>query len=167
MRNAGLEETDVRIEIAGRKNNNLRYPVDTSLVADNEEDLKNFLLKVKEESEKAGLLLNIKNSKIMSTGNISGIYTDGEEIEAVTDFIFLGSKINMNGNRTYEINRLLVLGRMTMGNLDNTLKFRHIILPRKVRIVKAMVFSVVTTAVKARLSKKLTAEKIDGFELWC
>ena len=167
MRNVGLEETDVGIKIAGRNINNLRYADDTTLMAENEEDLKNLLIKVKEESAKAGLLLNIKKIKIMSTGKINGICIDGEEIEAVTEFIFLGSKINMDGDCTHEIKRRLLLGRKTMANLDNTLKSRDITLPTKIRIVKAMVFPVVTYGSESWTIKKADRQKIDAFELWC
>ena len=144
IRNAGLEEAEVGIRIAGRKINNLRYADDTTLMAENEEDLKNLLLKVKKESAKAGLLLNIKKIKILSTGNVNGIRMDGEEIEAVTDFIFLGSKISIDGDCTHEIKRQLLLGRKAMANLNHTLKSRDITLPTKVRIVKAMIFPEVT-----------------------
>ena len=160
MRNVGLEETDVGIKIAGRKISNLRYADDTTVMAENEEDLKNLLIKVKEKSAKAGLLLNIKKTKIMSTGNINGICIDGEEIEAVTEFIFLGSKINMDGDCTHEIKRRFLLGRKTMANLDNILKSRDITLPTKVRIVKAMVFPVVAYGSESWTIKKLTDEKL-------
>ena len=167
IRNAGLEETEVGIRIAGRKINNLRYADDTTLMAENEEDLKNLLLKVKEESVKAGLLLNIKKTKILLTGNVYGIRMDGEEIEAVTDFIFLGSKISIDGDCTHEIKRRLFLGRKAMANLDHTLKSRDITLPTKVRIVKAMVFPVVTYGGEIWTIKKADRRRIDAFELWC
>ena len=155
------------IRIAGRKINNLRYADDTTLMAENEEDLKNLLLKVKTESAKAGLLLNIKKIKILSTGNVNGIRMDGEEIEAVTDFIFLGSKISIDGDCTHEIKRRLLLGRKAMANLDHTLKSRDITLPTKVRIVKAMVFPVVTYGSESWTIKKADRRRIDAFELWC
>ena len=167
IRNAGLQETEIGVKIAGRKINNLRYADDTTLMAENEEDLKNLLLKVKKESAKAGLLLNIKKTKIMLTGNVNGIRIDGEEIETVTVFIFLGSKINKDGDCTHEIKRQLLLGRKAMANLDNTLKSRDITLPTKVRIVKAMVFPVVTYGSESWTIKKADRRKIDAFELWC
>ena len=136
-------------------------------MAENEEDLKNLLLKVKKESAKAGVLLNIKKTKILSTGNVNGIRMDGEEIEAVTDFIFLGSKININGDCTHEIKRRLLLGRKAMENLDHTLKSRDITLPTKVRIVKGMVFPVVTYGSESWTIKKADRRRIDAFELWC
>ena len=165
IRNAGLEETQIRVKIAGRKINNPRYADDTTLVTENEEDLKNLLLKVKKESAKAGLLLNIKKNKIMSTGNVNGIRIDGEEIEIITDFIFLGSKINMDGDCTHEIKRRLLLGRKAMANLDNTLKSIDITLPTKVCIVKATVFPVVTYGSESWTIKKADRRKIDTFEL--
>ena len=167
IRNAGLEETEIGVKIAGGKINNLRYADDTTLMAENEEDLKNLLLKVKKESAKAGLLLNIKKTKIMSTGNVNGTRIDGEEIETVTDFIFLGSKINNDSDCTHEIKRRLLFGIKAMANLDNTLKSRDITLPTKVRIVKAMVYPVVTYGSESWTIKKADRRKIDTFELRC
>ena len=140
MRNAGLEEAQARIKIAGRNINNLRYADDTTLMAENEEELKSLSMKVKEESEKVVLNLNIQTTKIMASGPITSWQIDGE---TVTDFIFWGSKISADGDYSYEIKRRLLLGRKVMTNLDNILKSRDITLPTKVRLVKAMVFPVV------------------------
>ena len=143
MRNAGLEETQAGIKNAGRNINNLRYADDTILMAESEEELKNILMKVKEESEKVGLKLNIQKMKIMASGPIASWQIDGETIETVSDFIFLGSKITADGDCSHEIKRCLLLGRKVMTNLDRILKSRDITLPTKVRLVKAMVFPVV------------------------
>ena len=136
MRNTGLEETQAGIKIAGRNINTLRYADDTTLMAESEE-LKG-LLKVKEESEKAALKLNIQKTKIMASGPITSWQIDGETVETVADFIFLGSKITADGNCSHEIKRCLLLGRKVMTNLDSILKSRDIILPTKVCIVKAV-----------------------------
>ena len=138
MRNAGLDEAQAGIKIAGRNSNNFRYSDDTTLLAESEEELKSLLMKVKEESEKVGLKLNIQKTKIMASGPVTSWQTDGE---TVTDFIFLGSKITANGDCTHEIKRCLLLGRKAMTNLDNMLKSRNITLSTKVHLVKAMVFS--------------------------
>ena len=143
MRNAGLEETQAGIKIARRNINNLRYTGDTTLMAEREEELKSLLMKVKEESEKVGLKLNIQKTKIMASGPITSWHIDGETVETVTDFIFLGSKITADGDYSHEIKRCLLLGRKTVINLDSILKSRDIILPIKVHLVKAMVFPVV------------------------
>ena len=143
MRNAGLEEAQSGIKIAGRNINNLRYADDTTLRAESEEELKSLLIKVKEESEKVGLKLNIEKTKIMTSGPITSWQIDGETVETVADFIFLGSKITADGDGSHEIKRCLLLGRKVMTNLDSLLKRRDIILPTKVRLVKAMVFPVV------------------------
>ena len=142
MRHAGLDELQAGIKIAGRNINNLRYADDTTLMAENEEELKSFLMKVKEESEKAGLKLNIQKTKIMASGPISSWQIEGEKVEAVTDFIFLGSKITVDGDCSHEIKRCLFLGRKAMTNLDSVLKSRDITLPTKVHIVKVMVFPI-------------------------
>ena len=139
MRNAGLDEAQAGIKIAGRNINNLRYADDTTLMPESEEELKSFLMKVKEEGEKVDLKLNIQKTKIMASGPI----TSWETVETVSDFIFLGSKITTDGNCSHEIKRYLFLGRKVMTNLDSILKSRDITLPKKVRLVKAMVFSVV------------------------
>ena len=140
MRNAGLEEAQAGIKIAGRNINNLRYADDTTLMAENEEELKSLLMKVKEESEKVGLKLNIQKTKIMASGPITSWEIDGE---TVSDFIFLGSKITADGDCSHEIKRRLLLGRKVTTNLDSILKSRDITLPTKVRLVKAMVLTVV------------------------
>ena len=131
MQNAGLEEAQVGIKIAGRNNNNLRYSDDTTLMAESEEELKS-LLKVKEESEKAGLKLNIQKTKIMASDPITSWQIDGETMETVTQFIFLGSKITGDGDCSHEIKRRLLLGRKAMTNIDSKLKSRDITLPTKV-----------------------------------
>ena len=143
MRNTGLEEAQAGIKIAGRNINNLRQADDTTLVVESEEELKSLLMKVKEESEKVGLKLNIQKTKIMASGLITSWQIDGETVETVTDFIFLGSKINADGDCSHEIKRRLLLGRKVMTNLDSTLKNKDITLPTKVCLVKAMVFPVV------------------------
>ena len=143
MWNAGLDEAQAEIKIAGRNINNLRYSVDTTLMAESEEELKSLLMKVKEESEKAGLKLNIQKTMIMASGPITSWQIDGKTMEAVTDFIFLVSKITADGDCSHEIKRRLLLGRKTMKNLDGIIKIRDIALPKIVHIVKAMVFPVV------------------------
>ena len=140
MRNAGLEETQAGIKIAGRNINNLRYADGTTIMAESEEELKSLLMKVKEESEEAGLKLNIQKMKIMASGLITSWQIDGETMETVTDFIFLGSKITADGDCSHEIKRQLLLGRKIMTYLDSILKSRDITLPTKVHIVKGMVF---------------------------
>ena len=141
--NAGLEEVQAGIMIAVRNINNLRYADDTTLMAENEEELKSLLMKVKEESENAVLKLNIQKTKIMASGPITSWQIEGETMETVTDFIFLGSKITADGDCSHEIKRHLLLGRKAMTNLDSIFKSRDITLPTKVRLVKTMVFSVV------------------------
>ena len=141
MRNAGLEEAQAGIKIAGRNINNLRYADDTTLMAESEEELKSLLMKVKEESEKDGLKLNIQKTKIMASGPITSWEMDGE---TVADYILLGSKITADGDCSHEIKRCLLLGRKVMTNLDSIFKSRDITLPTKVRLDKAMVFPVVT-----------------------
>ena len=141
MRNAGLEETQAGIKIAGRNINNLRYADDTTLMAESKE-LKNLLMEVKEESEKAGLKFNIQKTKIMASGPITSWEIDGETVETVSDFLFWGSKITADGDCSREIKRQLLLGRKVMTNLDSILKRKDITLPTKVHLVKAMVFPV-------------------------
>ena len=143
MRNTGLEEAQAGIKIAGRNINNLRYADDTTLMAESEEELKSLLMKVKEESEKIGLKLNIQKMKIMASSPITSWQIDGETVETVDDFIFLGSKITADGDCSHEIKRRLLLGRKVMTNLDSIFKSRDITFPTKVRLVKAMVFPVV------------------------
>ena len=142
MQNARLDEAQAGIKIAGRNINNLRYADDTTLMAESEEELKDLLMKVKEESEKAGLKLNIQKTKIMASGPITTWQIEEGKVEAVTDFIFLGFKITADGNCSHEIKRCLLLGRKAMTNLDSILKSRDITLLTKVHIVKAMVFPV-------------------------
>jgi len=143
MRNAGLEEAQVGIKVARRNINNLRYADDTMLMAESEEELKSLLMKVKEESEKVGLKLNMQKTKIMASGPITSWQIDGETVETVADFMFLGSKITADGDCSHEIKRRLLLGRKVMTNLDSILKSRDITLSTKVHLVKAMVFPVI------------------------
>ena len=143
MRNAGLEETQAGIKIAGRNINNLGYADDTTLMAEREEELKSILMKVKVESEKVGLKLNIQKMKIMASSPITSWEIDGETVGKVSDFIFLGSKVTSDGDCSHEIRRCLLLGSKVMTNLDSIFKNRDITLPTKVRLVKAMVFPVV------------------------
>ena len=140
MRNAGLEEVQAGTKIVGRNINNLRYADDTTLMAASEEELKSLLMKVKEESEKVGLKLNIQKTKIMASGSISSWQIDGEAMKTVTNFIFLGSKITADGDCSHEIKRRLLLGRKAMTKLDSILKNRDVTLPTKVCLVKVMVF---------------------------
>ena len=142
-RNTGLDEAQAGIKIAGRNINNLRYADDTTLVAESKEELKSLLMKVKEESEEFGLKLNIQKTKIMASGPITSRQIDGETIETVTDFIFLGSKITADGDCSHETKRPSLLGRKAMINLDSILKNRDITLPTKVYLIKAMVFPTV------------------------
>ena len=153
MRNAGLEEAQAGIKIAGRNINNLRYADDTTLMAESEEELKSLLMKAKEESEKVGLKLNIQKTKIMASGPIISWQIDGETVETVSDFIFWGSKITADGDCSHEIKRHLLLGRKAMTNLDS-IKSRDIILTTKVHLVKAMVFPVVMYGCESWTIKK-------------
>ena len=164
MRNAGLEEAQAAIKIARRNINNLRYADDTTLMAESEEELKSLLMKVKEESEKVGLKLNIQKTKIMSSGLITSCEIDGE---TVSDFIFWHSKITADGDCSHEIKRRLLLGRKVMTNLDSILKRRDITLPKKVCLVKAMVFPVVMYGCESWTIKKAEGQRTDVFELWC
>ena len=143
MKNAGLEETQAGIKIAGRNINDLRYADDTTLMAESEEELKSLWMKVEEESEKVGLKLNILKTKIMASGPITSWEIDGETVEKVSDFLFWGSKITADGDYSHEIKRCLLLGRKVMTNLDSVFKSRDITLPTKVHLVKTMVFPVV------------------------
>ena len=154
MRNTRLEEAQAGIEVAERNINNLRYADDTTLMAESEEGLKSLLMKVKEESEKVGLKLNIQKNKIMASGAITSWEIDGETVETVSDFMFLGSKITADGDCSHEIKRRLLLGRKLMTNLDSLLKSRDITLPTKVHVVKAMVFPVVMYGCKSWTVKK-------------
>ena len=164
MRKAGLEEAQAGIKIAGRNINNFRYADDTTLMEESEEELKSLLMKVKEESEKVVLKLNIQKMKIMASGPITSWEIDGE---TVLDFIFLGSKITADGDCSHEIRRRLLLGRKVMTNLDSILKSRDITLPTKVRLVKAMVFPVIMYGCENWTVKKAECRKIDAFELSC
>ena len=167
MRNTGLEEAQAGIKIAGRNINNLRYADDTTLMAESEEELKSLLMKVKEESEKVGLKLNIQKTKIMACGPITSWEIDGKTTETVTDFIFLGSKVTADGDCSHEFERFLLLGRKAMTNLDNIFKSRDITLPTKVHLVKAMVFPVVMYGCESETIKKAEHQRIDAFELCC
>ena len=166
MRNAGLEEAQAEIKIAGKNINHLRYADDTTLMAESKEELKTLLMKVK-ESEKTGLKLNIQKTKIMASGPITSWQIDGETMETVRDFIFLGSKITADGDCNHEIKRHLLLGRKVMTNLDSMLKSREITLPSKVHLVKTMVFPVVMYGYESWTIKKAEHQRIDAFELWC
>ena len=166
MRNTGLEEAQAGLEIAGENMNNLRYADDTALMAESEE-LKSFLKKVKEESEKVGLKLNIQKTKIMASSPIASWQIDGETVESVADFIFLGSKITVDGDCSHEIKRCLLLGRKVMTNLDSMLKSRDITLPTQVHLVKAMVFPMVIYGCESWTIKKAEHQRIYAFELWC
>ena len=167
MRNAGLEEAQAGIKIAGRNINYLRYADDTTLMAESQEELKRLLMKVKEESEQVGLKLNIQKTKIMASGPISSWEIDGETVETVSDFIFGGSKITADGDCSHEIRRRLLLGREVTTNLDSIFKSRGITLPTKVRLVKAMVSPVVMYGCESWTVKKAERRRIDAFELWC
>ena len=154
MRNARLDEAQVGIRIAGRNINNLRYADDTTLMAENKEELKSLLMKVKEENEKAGLKLSIQKTKIMASSPITSWQIDGETMEKVTDFIFLGSKTTADGDCSHEIKRCLLLERKVMAKLDSILKSRDIALPTKIHLVKAMVFQVVMYRYESWVIKK-------------
>ena len=167
MRNAGLEEAPAGIKIAGRNTNNLRYAHDTTLMAESEEELKSVLMKVKEESEKVGLKLNIQKTKIMASGPNTSWQIDGEKVETVSDFIFRGSKITADDDCSHEIKRRLLLGRKVMTNPDSLLKSRDITLPTKAHLVKAMVFPVVMYGCESWTVKKAKCRRTDAFELWC
>ena len=154
MRNAGLDEAQPGIKIARRNINNLRYADDTTLMEESEEELKSLLMKVKEQSEKVGFKAQLQKTKIMASGPIASWELDGETVETVADFIFLGSKITADGDCSHEIKRRLLLGRKIMTNLDSVLKSRDIILPTKVCLIKAMVFPVVMCGCESWTIKK-------------
>ena len=166
MRNAGLEEAQAGIKIARKNINNLRYADNTTLMAESEEELKSLLMKVKEESEKVDLKLNIQKNKIMASGPITSWEIDGETVETVSDFILEGSKITADGDCSHEIKRCLLLGRKAMTNLDSILKSRDITLPPKVCLVKAIVFPVAMCGCENWTIKKAEHQRIDAFE-WC
>ena len=165
MRNAGLEETQAGIKIVGRNINNLSYADDTTIMVESEEELKSLLMKVKEESEKVGLKLNIQKTKIMASGPIIPWEIDGETVETVSDFILGASKITADGDCSHEIKRCLLLGRKVMTNLDSIFKSRDITLPTKFHLVKAMVFLVVMYASEIWTKKKAEHRRTDAFEL--
>jgi len=155
------------IKISRRNINNLRYVDDTTLMAESEEELKSLLMKVKVDSEKVDLKLNIQKTKIMASGPITSWQIDGETMEAVTDFMLGGSKITADGDCSHEIEGLLLLGRKAMTNLDSILKSRNITLPTKVCLVKVMVFPVIMYGCESWTIKKAECRRIDAFELWC
>ena len=167
MQNPGLDEAQAGIKISRRNINSLRYVDDTTLLAASEEELKSLLMKVKEESKKAGLKLSIQKMKIMASGPITSWQIDGEPMETVTDFIFLGSKITADGDHSHELKRQLLLGRKAMTNLDSILKSRDNTLPTKVCLVKAMGFPVVMYGYESWIIKKAECRRIHAFELWC
>ena len=167
MWNAGLDKAQPVIKIARRNINNLRYTDDITLMAESKEELKSLLMKVKEESEKPGWKLNFQKTKIMASSPITSWQIDGETMETVRDFIFLGSKITADGDCSHEIKRHWLLGRKAMTNLDSILKSRDITLPTKVCLVKAMVFPVVMYGCEGWTIKRAECQRIDAFELWC
>ena len=166
MRNTGLDETQDGIKFAGRNISNLRYADDTTLMAEIEE-LKSLLMKVKEESEKVGLQLNIQKTKIMASGAITLWQLDGEAVETVTDFIFGGSKITADGEFSHEIKNCLFLERKVLTKVDSILKSRDITFPAKVHLIKDMVFPVVIYGCESWTIKKAECLRIEGFLLWC
>ena len=166
-RNAGLDEAQPGIKMFGRNINNLRYADDTTLMAESEGELKSLLMKVKEESEKVGLKLNIQKTKIMASGPITSWQIDGETEETVADFILVGSKITADGDCSHKIKRCFLLRRKVMTNLDSILKSRDITLPTKVCLVKAVVVPVVMYGCESWSIKKGEHQRIDAFELWC
>ena len=167
MQNARLDGAQAGLKISGRNINNLRYADDTTLRAESEEELRSLLMKVKKESKKGGLKLNIQKTKIMASGPITSWEIDGETVETMSDLIFWGSKITVDGDCSHEIKRRLFLGRKAMTNRDSILKSRDITLPTKVCLVKAMVFPVVMYGCESRTIKKAECRRIDAFELWC
>ena len=167
MQNAGLDESQAGIKTAGRNSNNLRYGDDTTLMAESKEELNCLLMKSKEESEKVGLKLNIQKTKIMASGPITSWQIEGEKMEAVTDFIFLGSKITVDDDCSHEIKGHLLLERKAFTNLDSVLQSRGIHLAKQVHIFKAMVFPVVMYGCENWIIKKAEHQRIDVFKLWC
>ena len=167
MWNAGLDKSQAGIKIARRDTNNPKYADDATLMAEREEELESLLLRMKEESEKAGLKLNIQKTKIMAFSPITSWQIEGEKVKSVTDFLFFGSKITADRDCSYEIKRRLLLGRKARTNLDSVLKTRHITLPTKVHLVQVMVFPVVMYGCKSWTIKKTECQRIEGFELWC
>ena len=167
MRNAGLEEAQAGIKIVRRNINYIRYADDTTLTAESEEELKSLLIKVKEESEKVGLKLNIQKTKIMASGPITSWQIDGETVETVEGFILGGSKITADGDCSHEMKRRLHLGRKIMTKIDSMLKSTDITLPTKVHLVKPMVFPAVMYGYESWTIKKAECQRVDAFELWC
>ena len=166
MRNAGLEEAQAGITIARRNINNLRYADDTTFMAESEEELRSLLMKVKEDTEKVGLKLNIQKTKIMASGPNTSWQRDGETVETLSDFIVLDYKNHCRCDCSHDIKRRLLLGRKVMTNLDSILKSRDITLPTKVHLVKAMFFPVVMNGCESWTVKKAEHQRIDAFELW-
>ena len=166
MRNTRLEETQAGIKIAGRNINHLRYADDTTLMVENKEELKSLLMRVKEESEKADLKLNIQRTKMMASSPITSWQIDGETMETATDFIFLDSKITADGDCSHEIERRLLFGRKAMTNLDSMLKSKDITLLTKVRVIKAIVFPVVMYRCESWTIQKAECQRFEAFELW-
>ena len=166
MRNAGLEEAQAGIKIARRNINNLIYADDTTLMAESEEELKSLLMRVKEESEKVGLKVNIQKTKIMASGPITSWQIDGKTVEKVTYFIIWGFKITADGDCSHEIKRCLFLQGKVMFNLDSMLKSRDITLPTNVHLVKALVFPVIMHGFESWTIKKAECQRTDAFELW-
>ena len=166
MRNAGLEELQTIIKISGQNISNLRYADDTTLMAESKEELKKLLMRMKQQSEKTGLKLNIKKNKIIDSGPITSWQIEGENVEAVTYFLFLGSKVTVHGNCSHDI-RCLLLGRKAMTNLDSGLKSRDVTLLTKVCIMNIMVFPVVAYGCESWAVEKAEHQRVDAFELWC
>ena len=167
MQNAGLDDSQAGIKIAGRNINNLRYADDTNLMAESEEELKSLLMKVKEESEKVGLKLNIQKTKIITSGPITSWQIDRKKMETVTDFIFLGSKITVDSDCSHGSKRHLLLGRKAMTNLGSILKTTDISLLTNIHLVIAMIFPVVMYGCESWTTKKAEHQRNDAFELWC
>ena len=167
MQKARLHEAQAGIKTAGRNINNLRYVDDTTPMAESEQELKSLWMKVKEESEKAGLKLSIHKTKVMASGHITWWQIDGETLETETDFLSLGSKITTDGDSSHEIKRHFLLGRKAMTNLNSIFKSRNITLPTKIHLVKAMVFPVVMYACESWTIRKAEHQRIHAFELWC
>ena len=162
-----LDESQAKVKISGRNFNNLSYANDTTLMAESEEELKSLLMRVKEENERAGLKLNIQKTKIMASSPITSRQIEGGKVEAVTDFIFLGSKITVDSDCSHEIKRSLLLGRQTMTNLDSLLKSRDVALLTKVHTVKATVFPVTMYRCESWTIKAAEHQRTDAFKLWC
>ena len=167
MRKAGLGETQAGIKIAGRNINSCRFADDTTLMAESEEELRSLVMKVKEDSGKVGLKLNIQKTKIMTSGHITSWQIDGEIVETVADFILGGSKITGDGDCSHEIKRFLLLGRKVITNLGSILRSRDTTLSTKVRLVNTMVFPVVVYGCESWTIKKAEHRRIDAFKLWC